>query len=177
MEIETRVHGMDALAVGVRGVNEEVRREIVAAVNDALDAAESVMQATIPVESGAMKATIRKEPAVFRPGGFGGGGFHEGELTVGAGIDYLQFVVEGTGEHGPRGEEIHAGALGNPLGNIASHYQRRGAKWMVWPGRGSYSGRKKWFKRKTKGQEAQDAWIIEAQQTANAILAERISRI
>ena len=174
MEIETRVHGMDALVVGLRGVNEDVRQEIRDAVNDSLDAAEAVMQAGVPVgETGMLKATIEKESAVFRPGGLGGGGFHEGELRVGAGIDYMQFVVEGTGVHGPLGTPIQAGA-GNvrPKPDSSKYYQRSGAKWMVWTRFG-----RKWFRRKVKGQPPQDEWIIAAQETANAILAERIARI
>ena len=54
-------------------------------------------------------------------------------------------------------------------GKIASqNYQRTGAKWMVWT-----RSEREVVQASGQGQEAQDAWIIEAQQTANADLERR----
>ncbi len=141
----------------VRAEGEKVRNDIIDAIGDALRAADIEMRLRVPVDSGELFNSIQASPVVFRPGGLGGGGFYEAELSAGEGVEHTAWVTEGTGVHGPGGQRIYP-----KRGNVLS-FQKRGERRKVVPS--------------VAGQEPQDEWITAAQVIANSILEQRISRI
>ena len=157
MQIEYHVEGADTLALRVRAEGEHVKNEIIDAIGDALRAADIEMRMRVPVDDGELFNSIRISPVVFRPGGLGGGGFYEAELSAGEGVEHLAFVTEGTGEHGPTGQRI------TPKRGNVLRFQKKGEPMK--------------FRPSVSGQEAQDEWITAAQAVANSILEQRISRI
>lgn len=173
-DIEFRTEGFDRAMLGVRGINEELRREIHEAVSEALATAETIMRATVPKRSGALASTIRASEPVFRPGGAGGGGFWEGELEIGEGVDYLPLVTEGTGEHGPGlREPIRAGRGPEFERPKASQWPpRKGSRWMVFRSRGHW-----WFLKSVRGQRPQTDFIDRPREVANEIIRQRVAAI
>src|SRR4051794_21160643 len=112
--IEFDVRGLDSLLIELQAKNAHLAQEIKEVLQDAGDAAESVMRAEVPRDSGALANSIRLGPVVYMPGGFGGGGNYQMDLTVGEGIPYLAAVVEGSGIFGPSRERIYP-SKGNGL--------------------------------------------------------------
>lgn len=145
----------------VRAEGEEVRQDIVDAMGDALDHAETEMKLLVPVDSGRLFSSIEKSPVVFRPGGLGGGGFYEAELSIGGALEpYLQHVVEGTGDKSGQKEP----------GN------------RIYPSRGNVipvqkHGEPVHFRKWISGQAPQTDFITAPQEIASRIIAERIHRI
>lgn len=147
----------DAVKFRIQAVGENVRQEIVDALNDATEYGVSIMRAEVPYKSGDLSRSIRVSGVNYSPGGAGGGGYYEASIEIGEGIPYLAAVVEGSGRRGPKGVDIFP-AKGNVM-----VFEKEGEKTV-------------WTKR-TKGQKAKADWIIKAQQAANAIIASRIRRI
>ncbi len=183
-DIEYEVRGLDSLEVRVRAEGAEVRDDIIDGMRHALEAAHAHMMANVPRgETNRLAQSIDVDPIVFRPGGLGGGGFYEGGLSVGRGIDYLAALVEGSGEHGHTGQKITAkqgniilgsskgawyrdrwtsGGAGRNKRVKPMHFQKRGEDvFITWQ----------------SGQKAQDEWLVQSQQIASFIIADSINRI
>lgn len=171
MQIEYDVHGAENVLVRIRAQNEHVRDQIRSAIAEALEAAEKTMLAGVPRQSTVLASSIVKTPVVYIPGGPGGGGYFQGEVEVGAGVPYLNLVVEGTGVFGPRGGAIKAGE-GNIGFKRAEWPTPHGSKFMVWE-----SGGQKFFRRQIKGQRPKTRWFEDAHIIANEIIKTKVGEI
>lgn len=152
-ELEYEIRGDDALLLRIRAIGPEQRQEIIEILSEAAAIAESEWKGNIPYHSGVLYRSIRQHEVRFAPGAAGGGGFYELELSVGGEpeAEHLQFVVEGTGIFGPRGNRIFPAN-----GNV-----------MVF----NKNGEDTVYTRYTEGQRAQDSWIEAGQQAAREFVA------
>lgn len=155
MEIEYHIEGADSAMIRVRAESSEIRDDIVEAIGRAVIAAETEMKLLAPTgETLKLFGSIHAGPVEFHPGGAGGGGFYEAELSVGEDVPYTRFVVEGTGG---KGNKIYP-AQGNVL-RIQKHGEKDSfVKWIT-------------------GQDPQSDFIEIPQRIADEIISEAISRI
>lgn len=157
--IEFDIHGHERLVVGLTAHSAKLRQRIKDAVRDSTDAAEKVMVAEVPRDSGWLANSIQTSGITYNPGGLGGGGIYEAELSVGEGVDYLKFVVEGTGRFGPGG-----GNITSPSGGVMKF-------------RGSRDGEYPLYRSEVSGQPPQDEWILNAQRIANEVMMRHVAEI
>lgn len=161
--IEYETKGDTDLLVRLRGVREVLDYQIRAIVEHAAEVAADQMTRhweDAPHRGGhegqTIAESIRVTPAVFHPGGAGGGGYWE--VSAGPGPDkpeHFEYVWRGTGVFGP------------------SHmpYKSSGGGPMPVPGYG------RGFAQKVAGQHPQQEWFAEAQRTAERAVAEGIQGI
>lgn len=165
--------GFDVTEIKIRGLGERLKKDIVEAISEAANEAETLLKEGAPVgETGRLKQSVHNGGVSFHPGGLGGGGFYEVDVSVGEGVPYLRHVVEGTG--------IHAGR-GNITPNTASMMHWEGAK--IWgnpliakKGISAKNAKSHWAK-ETSGQKGQDEWIIAANAKANEVMERKVREI
>jgi len=148
----------EVLQLRLKGQGDAVKEEIKQTLVRAALRAEKILEAEVPHgETHALANSIRMSPLKYSPGGAGGGGFWEIEVSVGEGVPYVQNVVEGTGIFGPRAFPIYPK---NPKGVMA--FSKNGefvfTKWV-------------------RGQEPDDLWIVHAQDAAQEEVDEGLRRI
>lgn len=170
INFETEVRGAEQATLRIRGIEKRLKADIVEAISAAANEAQQVLEQGAPRgDSHRLAASVRNDGVSFHPGGLGGGGFWEVDVSVGEGIDYLKFVVEGTG--------IHAGR-----GNITAH----GPYPMRWKGATIWGDPRKARRGirgdthiafETEGQEPQEQWITNANLRAQGEIARRVAEI
>jgi hypothetical protein len=166
VQIETDIRGFDTMLLRVRGIEEEFRKDIRETLAEASETAYRIMLNRVPRDSGRLAGSIFQSPIRFAPGGAGGGGFYETEVVAGEGIPYANVVLEGSGIFYD-GTPITA-SNGNIRTKIRPEWRTTtGAKYMVFRPKGSsHLIRKK----SVIGQPAKTFWLLEAQQSAQAVV-------
>lgn len=153
MEIDYEVRGDQEALIRVRAIGPQVQGQLKDLIAEAAHLAFAEMQAKVPRGTGEVgpEGTIADsidvgEP-VYHAGGAGGGGYYE--VRVGPGDDapsHLEFVLKGTGVHGPYGVPIEA-PQGFPM---AIEKMGEGVR----------------FRQSSQGQEPQTEWLEDAQDIA-----------
>jgi hypothetical protein len=168
------IEGADATMIKVRGIEESLKRDIVEAISEGAREAETVLAAGAPEgQTGRLRRSVKNDGVSFHPGGLGGGGFWEAEVSVGEGVPYLRHVVEGTGIHAGKGNisptsksmmHWNDGKLwGNPLTAL------KGSRF-------TQGGISHWA-HSTQGQKPNDKWIRAAQVAANEVMERNLREI
>ena len=174
MQLEVDTSGFDRTLIRVRALEERFKEDMIEAVTEGSETAYRIMLNRIPRDSGRLAGSIEQGPVRYTPGGPGGGGFYEADVTVGgAEAPYANIVLEGSGI-------FH---LGHPItasdGNIRTKIRPEwkpttGAKYMVFTPKGkSHPIRKK----SVIGQPAKTFWLLEAQQAAQAVVERKIAQM
>jgi len=135
------------------------KRQVVDATNDAARAAYEHAKLFAPQgESGNLRAAIEFDPAVYQPGGLGGGGEWRSTVAVdGTLAPQARWLIEGTGIYKPGGFPIRP----------------RQAKAMVFFKHGEGPR----FRQVVAGQERQDEWWEGALDVARRVLEERLAAL
>lgn len=170
LQFDASTSGFDVTELRIRGLGERLKKDIVEAISEAANEAETLLTEGAPQgETGRLKRSVKNNGVSFHPGGLGGGGFYEVDVSVGEGVPYLRHVVEGTG--------IHAGR-----GNIqpATKSQMHWEGGRVWgnPQRAKkgIDGTQHWAF-ETQGQKPQDEWITAANVKANEVIERKVREI
>lgn len=174
MEIETDVRGLDLMLIRMRAIQESMREDIKDAVAQGSEAAHRHMVTWVPRDRGRLAGSIRQGPVRYSPGGPGGGGFYEADITAGEGVPYVNVVLEGSGIWGSHGHPITA-SNGNIRFKIRPEWRvTTGDKYMIFRPKGmGHLIRKK----SVAGQQAQTFWIVGAQAAAQAIVEAKAAEI
>lgn len=174
MQLEYDVRGFDTMLLRVRAIEQKVQEDIKDVLNDASDRAYQVMRDAAPRDTGRLAASVRQSPIKYAPGGLGGGGFYEAEVSAGEGVPYANVVLEGSGIYYAIGLPITASngnirAKTNPAWRTTT-----GAKFMVW--RSKRTGRL--VRRKAvRGQPPKTAWVEFAQGSARDVVTAGLAEI
>jgi hypothetical protein len=97
------------LEAGIRATGERSKEELERAITRAARAAEAIILAEGPRDSGELLShvEIRFGNVIYAPGGAGGGGQYEAVVSIDDDdVPHLRFVYEGTGIFGPAGGNI-----------------------------------------------------------------------
>lgn len=155
--IESEVQGVEETEVKIRAAAGHLGRQLRHIVNDAASIIQQVMLDKVPRDEGLLAESIRKDEGIaFDPGGLGGGGDYTVAVHAGEGIDYLEYVVEGTG--------IFAG-----------HDPIQATSGNVMPM--TYDGIASGFAAFTTGQEPQSEWITDAQEAGRRYIELKIGQL
>ena len=154
--LSTEGRGFEVFEIRMRATF-GLREEIVEAIRDAVNTAEAILISEVPRDSGVLANSIRVGGIVYSPGGAGGGGFWEAEVSIGEGVPYLKHVIEGTGIYGSTGHMIY------PANGNVMRIQKEGENTR--------------YVRYTRGQESNDLWLLKAQEAVNEVIRQAVSRI
>jgi hypothetical protein len=146
------------LEAGIRATGERSKEELERAITRAARAAEAIILAEGPRDSGELLShvEIRFGNVIYAPGGAGGGGQYEAVVSIDDDdVPHLRFVYEGTGIFGPAGGNIEAAQ-----GNVMAFGKR---------------GEPDIFIENAEGQRPQTAWVENAAEAAEAAIAGEVS--
>lgn len=161
------------MLVRVRAIEERFKVDINEALTEASETAYRIMLNEVPRDSGRLAGSIIPGPLRYSPGGAGGGGFWEVDITAGEGVSYANVVLEGSGVF-YNGTPITA-SDGNIRTKIRPEWRTTtGAKYMVFrpKGHANFIRKKSVF-----GQPAKTFWLIHAQQAAQEIVEKKIAQM
>lgn len=159
MNLDFAVEGTDDLTLRIQAGGARLRREIMDILDEASQEALDRMQLRVPRGRNpdghrTIASSLRRTPVRYQPGGFGGGGFYEVEVGPEDPPAHLDYILDGT-------DDVD-----------------------LWRGHGNFGvmaiqklGEPVRFRTSRKGQEPQTEWIIEAQQVANSLIAQRVARL
>lgn len=174
MQLEYDIRGFDTMLIRVRAIEEKVREDIKDVLTEASNRAAEVMQGAVPRDTGRLAASIHQSPIKYAPGGLGGGGFFEAEVSAGEGVPYANVVLEGSGIYYGSGGPITA-SNGNIRAKINPAWRTTtGAKFMVW--RSKKTGRLV-RKKAVRGQVPKTAWVEFAQGSARDVVTVGLAEI
>jgi hypothetical protein len=171
VQIEVETRGFDAMQLRVRAVGERFKVDIEEALVEASETAYRIMLNRIPRDSGRFAGSIEQLPIRYSPGGANGGGFWETEIIAGEDVPYANVVLEGSGLF-HQGHPITA-SNGNIRTKVRPEWRTTtGAKFMVFTPKGHARPIRK---KSVAGQPAKTFWLIEAQQSAQAVVEKKIA--
>lgn len=173
MQLDVDVRGFDSMLIRVRAIEEKMQEDMKVAIVEGSETAYRIMLNRVPRDSGRLAGSIVQGPLRYSPGGAGGGGYWEADITAGEGVPYSNVVLEGSGIFFT-GSPITA-SNGNIRTKIRQEWRTTtGAKYMVFTPKGkSHPIRRKWV----AGQPGKTFWLIEAQQAAQAIVEKKIAEM
>lgn len=165
------------VSIGIKAIETRLKEQIQEATEDGAQAAKEAMEAGVPRgETGDLARSIHidRSGVFFHAGGLGGGGYWESEVSAGRGVPYTGAVVQGTG--------IYAGK-GNIRPISAPRMMWKGSKLWGDPYKArkgtskTRDGRTQHVANSTRGQPAQDKWVIAGQEAAKRVIEEKLAEL
>jgi hypothetical protein len=155
MDYSYEVEGVEEVSVKARAIAEGVGRQLRDIVEQTARFMAEEMRQNAPVDQGALRDSIDVDTG-YAPGGAGGGGTYEARVTVGEGIPYFRYVVEGTGEKVGHDPIVAASGRVMPM---------------------QYEGKTLAFGAYSTGQDPQSQWITDAQELGRRYIEARVDAL